>query len=178
MVEKPLPLIRTLNAEPGARRLMKARIWNEVGKLEMLNCVRKYINTFAGVDFAMPIDGPASHKSVEWHFAGDNQTSVNNADSRNTQKFVVFESPAGKDRSPQKQVTDYNGVSEMYLVGAAKIPAVVYQKNPVKIEKKANVLVGITLKSAKDVGTNVIDFMGLVNDSPWGSVGNGVGGND
>ena len=174
-VEKPLPLVRTMNSTSGQKRLMKVRIWNEVGKLEMLNCVRKYLNTFAGLDMAMPIDGPLAHKSVEWHFAGDSQTRVNNSEKRNLDKFVDLESPSGKDRSPQKQETDANGESQMYIVGAPKIPAVVYQKNSIKIEKQANVVVGITLKSDKDVGQNTIDLMGLVMTLPGGVAGVATG---
>lgn len=160
-VENP-PLIRTINAQPGERRLMKARIWNEVGKIQMLNCVRAAINAATGLDFNLPTDGPAGNVSIEWHFAGDNETSVNSAETRNLQKFVIFESPQGADPNPQKQVTDDDGISTMYLVGAPKVPAVVYQKNPIKVEKEANVLVGVTLKSAKDVKQNALDLLGIV----------------
>ena len=97
---------------------MKVRVWNEVGRAEMLNCVRLSLNSLAGVDFAMPVSGPVSNKPVEWHFAGDNETRVTNSETRNIQKFVDFESPAGKDRSPQSQMTDTNGESQMYIVGA------------------------------------------------------------
>ncbi len=93
-----------MNSTPGQKRLMKVRIWNKVGRAEMLNCVRLSLNSLAGVDFAMPVSGPFAHKSVEWHFAGDNQTRVNNSETRNIQKFVDFEfPPAGKDRSPKSK---------------------------------------------------------------------------
>ena len=159
-VDNP-PVIRTLNSTPGDKRLMKARIWSEVGKKEMLNCLRPILNAATGLDFNFPSDGPVSDVAVEWRFAGDNETRVNNADTRNFQKFVFFQPPAGKDRDPQKQVTDGNGISEMYLVGSPKIPAVVYQTNPMKVEKKANVLVGVTLKSAKDFTQNWVDIGGI-----------------
>ena len=49
-----------------------------------------------------------------------------------------------------------------------KIPAVLYQKKSIKIEKQANVVVGIKLKAGpdKDLGTNVIDLLGLVMTLP------------
>lgn len=158
-VENPLPLIRTPNSVPGERRLMKARIWTEVGRKQTLNCVRLAINIATSLDFNLPTEGPVSDTAVEWHFAGDNETRVNNSNTRNVEKFVLFESPGGKDRDPQKQVTDKDGISTMYLVGAPKIPAVVYFK-AMTVEKKANVLVGVTLKSAKDFAQNWIDIGG------------------
>jgi len=165
-VDNP-PVIRTINSSidaPGNKRLMRVRIWNEVGKLEMLNCVRKYINTFAGLDMAMPIAGPVSKKAVEWHFAGENETRVNDSDTRNTDKFAQFESPPGENRDPKSQVTDSQGISKMYLVGAPKVPALVYQKKPPEIKREANIVVGIRLKSGpdKDPGTNGVDAGGLL----------------
>lgn len=175
IVQKPLPLIRTKNSTPGDKRLMVARVWSEVGKKEMLNCVRPLLNVATGLDFNLPTDGPLADVAVEWHFAGENETRVNNAENRNTQKFVVFESAKGADKNPQKQVTDNLGLSQMWLVGAPKIPAVVYQKNPMKIEKKAEVLVGVTLKSSKDFIQNWIDIggtvVGLATGGPLGLIG-------
>lgn len=159
-VQKPLPLVRTLNSTPGDKRLLVARIWQEVGKKEMLNCVRPLINVATGLDFNLPTDGPLGDVAVEWHFAGDNEIRVNNPDTRNLQNFVAFKSPDGANTNPQKQVTDNLGLSKMWLVGTPKVPAVVYQKNPIKIEKKAEVLVGVTFKSSKDFIQNWIDIGG------------------
>jgi hypothetical protein len=70
-------------------------------------------------------------------------------------------------------MTDGNGESKMYLVGAPKIPAVVYQKKPIEIEKEAKIVVGLRLKAGpnKDLGTNTIDLMGLVLSLPGGVAG-------
>lgn len=162
IVETPLPLVRTKNSVPGDKRLMTARIWSEVGKKELLNCLRPAINIATGLDFDLPVDGPVGDTAIEWHFAGENETRVNNAGTRNLKKFVVFESPLGKNRDPEKQLTDNNGISQMLLVGAAKIPAVAYQKNPKKVTKTAHVLVGVTLKSSKDFAQNLIDIGGSI----------------
>ena len=70
---------------------MVARIWSEVGKTEMLNCVRPLINAATGLDFNLPTTGPLADVAIEWNFEGDNQTRVNDAATRNTEKFVVFE---------------------------------------------------------------------------------------
>jgi hypothetical protein len=167
IVQKPLPLIRTKNSTPGDKRLMVARIWQEVGRKEMLNCVRPLLNLATGLDFNLPTDGPLGDVAVEWHFAGDNET--------NLKKFVNFESPSGTDTNPRKQVTDNLGLSKMWLVGAPKIPAVAYQKNPMEIEKKAEVLVGVTFKSSKDFIQNWIDIggaaVGLATGGPLGLLG-------
>lgn len=157
-VEGSLPLIRTPNSTPGERRLMKARFWSEVGHKQMLNCVRLKLIVYAGLDFALPTDGPLSEKAVEWHFAGDNETRVNDPGTRNLDKFVTFESP-GTDRDPEDQVTNEEGISEMYLVGASKIPSVALSR-AMLVEKQANVLVGIRLKSSKNVKQNLIDIGG------------------
>ncbi|MGZ8558729.1 MAG: hypothetical protein ACXWWC_10360, partial [Chitinophagaceae bacterium] len=175
IVQKPLPLVRTKNSTPGDKRLMVARVWQEVGRKEMLNCVRPLLNVATGLDFNLPTDGPLGDVAIEWHFAGDNEIRVNNADTRNLQNFVAFKSPDGGDTNPQKQVTDNLGLSKMWLVGAPKIPAVVYQKNPMEIEKKAEVFVGVTLKSSKDFIQNWIDIggtvVGVATGGPLGLVG-------
>ncbi len=182
IVQKPLPLVRTKNSntqELSNKRLMVARVWSEVGKTEMLNCVRPLINAATGLDFNLPTNGPLADVAIEWNFEGENQTRVNDAATRNTEKFVVFETEKGAPANPQKQVTNNLGLSKMWLVGAPKIPAVAYQTNPIKIEKKAEVLVAVTLKSAKDVKQNLIDFLGTVisvasakkADDPWGLLG-------
>ena len=175
IVQQPLPLIRTKNSTPGEKRLLKARVWSEVGDVEALNCLRPTLNLLTGLDFNLPSDGPIADVAAEWHFAGDNEINVNNPETRNLQSFVAFESPQGKNENPQKQVTDENGVSQMWLVGTPKIPAVVYQKDPMKVEKEAKVLIGITLKSAKDFVQNWIDIggtaVGLATGGPLGLLG-------
>ncbi len=112
IVQKPLPLVRTKNSIPGDKRLMVARIWSEVGRKEMLNCVRPILNVATGLDFNLPTDGPLADVAVEWHFAGENQIRVNDARTRNVQSFVKFESDKGTNTNPQKQVTDNLGLSK------------------------------------------------------------------
>ena len=172
------PLIRTLNSTPGQRRLMTAKITMEVGHKQTLNCLRPLLNATTGLDFNFPTDGPVSGAAVEWHFAGDNDTRVNDPGAINTaifgptqlgiEKFVVFESPAGADKNPQNQVTDNDGLTKMWLVGAAKIPEV-GSRGPVEVPKTAKVLVGVTLKSAKNPGQQFVDIIG-------GAIGIATGG--
>lgn len=165
------PLIRTMNSVPGERCLMKARIWSTVGKVQMLNCVRLAINAATGLDFNLPTDGPVSGTAVEWHFKGDNEIRINNADTRNMENFVLFESPQGKDRNPQNQVTDDDGVSLMWLIGRAKIPEV-GSSQTVKVPKTADVIVGVMLKSSKNIVQNLIDIgggaVGIITGGPLG----------
>src|SRR5207248_2710483 len=132
-VEGSLPLIRTKSSnidEPGNRVLMKAKFWNEVGRKQMLNCVRLALNASTGLDLSLPTDGPLEEKAVDWHFAGDNEIRVNDAATRNTQNFVYFKS--------------------------------------MEVEKQANVMVAITLKSAKDVRQNLIDIAGIAGNMAVG----------
>lgn len=175
-VSKPLPLVRTLNSTPGQKRLMVARLWSEVGKKEILNCLRPLLNTATGLDFNLPTEGPLGDVAVEWRFTGENETRVNDSATRNTTKFVVFEAPKDADRNPLKQVSSGLGLSMMWLVGAAKIPTLV-NASPLPVDRKAEVLVGVTLKSAKDVKQNTLDFLGTVvgvatiGEDPWGLLG-------
>lgn len=170
-VDNP-PLIRTLNSVPGEKRLMTATIRSEVGKKQIVNCFRTAINIATGLDFDVPSDGPMSDTAVIWELKNVLDTS----------KFVRLEAPQGKDRNPFKQATDAKGVSQMLLVGAPKIPAVV-KANPRKVPKTAHVGVSVTLKSAKDFTQNWIDIGGValgivftaVTKDPLGAVGTAVG---
>lgn len=170
-VEGSLPMPRTLNSTPGEKRLMKATFRSEVGRKQMLNCVRLALVASTGLDFSMPTDGPLAEKAVEWHFAEDydyhlpglNEPIAANLIKSNSEKFVSFET-LGKNKNPADQVTDEEGVSEMYIVGAPKIPAVVYQRKSREVAKEAKIGVSITLKSAKDVRQNVIDILGTAGN--------------
>lgn len=159
------PLVRTLNSDTSKlsnKRLMVARIWSEVGDVEVLNCLRPSLNLLTGLDFNLPTGGPLGDVAIEWHFAGDNDIRVNNSSTRNTESFVVFESAKGNDPNPQKQVTDDKGLSKMWLVGKAKVPAIRFENNPATVDKEAEVYVAVTLKSAKDFKQNVLDFSGFI----------------
>lgn len=170
LVSKPLPLVRTKNSTPGEKRLMIARIWTEVGKKEQLNCLRPIINLATGLDFNLPSEGPLGDVAIEWRFEGENV---------GPHPFVAFKADEGVQSDPLRQVTNNLGLSRMWLVGSPKIPAVVYQKNPMEVQRKADVLVGVTLKSAKDVRQNLIDILGVVvsgataveGGDPWGLLG-------
>ncbi len=163
------PLVRTFNSTEGEQRLMTATLREEVGQKQMLNCFRLQIIAYTGLDYSMPTDGPLAEKAVEWHFAGDNEIRVNNASTQNLEHFVFFKAPESdpgeaeheeRNADPQKQKTNKEGVTKMLLVGSPKIPVVI-ESTSMKVEKQADVLVGITLKSSQDVQQNVIDILGL-----------------
>jgi hypothetical protein len=156
VVDNP-PLIRTTTETAGEKRLMKAKLWFDVGKKQIVNCFRTAINSAFGLDFSVPNDGPAANAVVEW-------------DIQEEEEFVwleALEAKKGKDRSPSNQVTDNNGVSEMWLVGVPK-NAPIAQKNPKKITKTAHVRVRARLKSAKDFVQNWIDIGGVILGGPMG----------
>ncbi len=149
-VENP-PLIRTETSQKGEKRLMTAKVWSEVGKKQLLNCYRTAANIATGLDFNLPSDGPLADTAIGWNFA-----------SRKEAEFVFLDPPQDQDDIPLTQLTDSKGISQMYLVGQSKIPAVVYLKNPKKVTKTANVWVFVTLKSSKDFIQNWIDIGGAV----------------
>lgn len=180
-VQNLRPLVRTKNSVPGDRRLMIARVWNEVSDLELLNCLRPAYNLVTGLDFNLPTSGPLSDVAIEWLFEGDNEIRVIDAATQNLQSFVAFEAPSRdspvteRNSNPSRQVTDEKGLSKMWLVGLPKVPAVVYQKKPMEVAKEAKVLVRVTLKSAKDFTQNWIDIgataIGLATGGPIGLLG-------
>ena len=148
---------------------MKVRVWNEVGRAEMLNCVRLSLNSLAGVDFAMPVSVwfPTNLSSgILPEITKQESPTLKHAISKS---LLTLNHPLEKTVVHKSQMTDTNGESQMYIVGAPKIPAVLYQKKSIKIEKQANVVVGIKLKAGpdKDLGTNVIDTVGACDDSSW-----------
>lgn len=168
VVDNP-PLIRTRNSVPGERRLMTAAIRMDVGKKQTVNCFRTAINIAFGLDFDVPNDGPLADTAITWEFPNALEQS----------KLVWLEAPEGKNRNPFNQVTNNKGVSQMWLVGAPKLPPVV-KKNPKTITKTAHVRVSVRLKSSKDFIQNWIDIggaaLGLVDPSIGGVAGGLVGG--
>lgn len=166
-VDNP-PLIRTHNSVPGERRLMTATIRMDVGKKQTVNCFRSAINVAFGLDFDVPNDGPLTDAAIMWEFPNVVEQS----------KLVWLEAPQGKDRNPFNQFTDNKGGSQMWLVGAPKVPPVV-KKNPKTITKTAHVRVSVRLKSSKDFVQNWIDIggtaLGLVDPSIGGVAGGLVG---
>lgn len=167
VVDNP-PLIRTLNSVPGEKRLMTATIRMDVGKKQTVNCFRTAINVAFGLDFDVPNDGPLADAAITWEFPNVVEQS----------KLVWLEAPQGKDRNPFNQLTDNKGVSQMWLVGAPKMPPVA-KKNPKTITKTAHVRVSVRLKSSKDFVQNWIDIggaaLGLVDPSIGGVAGGLVG---
>jgi hypothetical protein len=160
-IADPMPLVRTKNAVPGETRLMTARVWAEVGNLQVLNCVRLALNTASGLDFNMPSDGPLSDRDIGWYITGD--SSFYGQGSSKTGKFdnfVNLEAPDGvAERNPQKQISDDNGESKMNLVGGPKIPTVI-NKPVVPVRKKAGVMISVALKSPRDKAQNALDIGG------------------
>lgn len=159
-VDNP-PLIRTRNTIPGEKRLMTARIRSEVGKKQLLNCVRPALNIATGLDFNLPTEGPVGDTAIGWQFV----------DPKKDNKFVGLESPPGKNKNPLVQVTDKEGVSQMWLVGAPKYQPAANVKNIKKVTKTANVWVSVTLKSSKDFIQNWIDIGGAALGGLAGSPG-------
>ncbi|MDH3492582.1 MAG: hypothetical protein OEM82_03465 [Acidobacteriota bacterium] len=159
-VESPLPLVRTVNSTPGQQRLMKARIWADVGDLQFLNCVRTAINVSTGLDFSLPSDGPLSDRDAAWELTGAASFSGQQASKTGVYKpFVHLKPPEGAKRNADEQVTDANGETKMYLEGSPKVPAVAYFK-AVKVKKIAPVRVSVALKSPRDTAQNLIDIGG------------------
>ena len=159
-IADPMPLVRTKNSVPGEYRMMTAKVWAEVGNLQVLNCVRLALNTASGLDFNMPSDGPLGDRDIGWYMTGDSSfAGQGSSKSGKFDNFVNFEAPDGAPRNPQKQISNDNGESKMNLVGGPKIPTVI-NKPVVPIRKKAGVMISVALKSPRDKAQNALDIGG------------------
>lgn len=159
-VAEPMPLIRTKDSTEGESRLMTARVWAEVGNLQMLNCVRLALNLSSGLDFNMPSDGPLSDRDISWEITGDSSFSGQGSSKTGVfDNFVNLKAPDNAPRDPMKQITNDNGESQMNIVGAPKIPMVI-NKPVVPVRKKAGVKIRVALKSPRDKVQNFLDIGG------------------
>lgn len=184
-------LIRTRNTSPGEKRMLTATLRMDSGKWETINCLRPALNV-AGLDVDVPETGPLADLKVEWYLVlgGDSRGRVGVAENFLTNIVggggygdgIVFLDalPGAPERSPVKQRTNKEGVSQMYVVGIPQ-ESDLSRRKLFEVDKGAGVRVDVQLKSMRIVDStgaisNIMDIAGnalsfLTNDPLGGAVG-------
>jgi hypothetical protein len=177
-------LVRTKDTQPGERRTLSATLKMDSGNWQKINCLRPFLN-LAGLDVDLPENGPLSDVKVEW-------TLVRGGDSRGWIAQVVdlfgdgyeygdglvfFDALPGADRSRDKQYTNDQGVSEIYVVGVPQKQDLSRRKL-FDSYKAAGVRVDVQLKSMriKDTQQGISTIMDIVGNAFSFLTGDPVGG--
>lgn len=184
-------LIRTKTTNPGEQRLLTATLRMDTGKWQMINCLRPHLNE-AGLDVDVPESGPLAGVKVEWVFVygGDSRGRLGAIEDMfravggggtGSDAIVLFNAlENAPDRRPYKQMTDSEGVSKIYALGAPQREDLSKRKL-FEVDKGAGVRVDIQLKPMRIVDkkaalSNIMDIIGnalsfLTGDPVGGVVG-------
>ncbi len=127
-------LTRTKTMQPGERKTLTAKVKIDVGKWQMMNCVRPALN-LAGLDFSLPGNGAPAGTRVDWNqveggvadsAAGNIWHTVKNVPSLamdgtmdNGNAIVYLDTQAGIKPADKNHYnyTDANGESKIDAVG-------------------------------------------------------------
>jgi hypothetical protein len=183
-------LVRTKDTKPGERRKLTAKLRTDVGNWQMINCLRPALN-IVGLDVDMPKNGPLSGVNVSWVMVlgGDSRGWLGTVadfgnillgEESNSDALVFFDAVPGAERSPAKQYTNEDGVSEIYVVGMPQEKDLSRRKL-FELNKAAGVRVDVQLKpmrikDTKEGLSNIMDIVGNAFSFLTGDpVGGGVG---
>ena len=181
-------LIRTQSTKPGERRLLTAKLRMDPGKWQAINCFRPALNA-VGLDVDVPQNGPLAGVNVVWVMVlgGDSRGwlgtvedffTILGGDASYGDGIVFFDAAAGADRSPAKQKTNDDGVSQIYVVGVPQ-ETDLSRRKLFEVMKGAGVRVDVQLKpmrikDTKDGLSNIMDIIGnafsFLTDDPIGGV--------
>ena len=183
-------LIRTKTTTPGERRLLTATLKMDTGKWELINCLRPSLNK-VGLDVDIPKSGPLAGVNAEWVMVlgGDSRgwlgtlediTDIFGGETSYGDGLVFFDPVPGANRAPQKQITNSEGVSQIYIVGTPQEKDLSKRKL-FEVDKGAGVRVDVQLKpmrivDKKEAFSNIMDiaedaFSFLTGDPIGGVVG-------
>lgn len=123
-------LTRTKTTAPGERKLLTAKVRMDVGKWQVMNCVRPALN-LAGLDFSLPGHGALGGVRVDWNLSegGDSRGSLGrvwhtathipeilSGQPMETDAIVFLDETEGVDKK-HYTYTDAEGVAKTYVVG-------------------------------------------------------------
>ncbi len=186
-------LVRTKTTQPGERRTLKAKLSFDTGKWQMINCFRPFLNA-AGLDINVPENGPIAGVNVMWVMVlgGDSRGwmgtvedlfKILGGEAAWGDGIVFFDALPGADRSPAKQFTDEEGVSQIYIAGVPQ-QTDLSRRKLLEVNKAAAVRVDVQLKSMRIVDkeqalSNIMDIVGnafafLTRDIGGSIVGTGT----
>lgn len=145
------PLVRTKKRRPGEQRVLKAEVKLNIGKGQLVNCLRHALN-IAGLDASLPNDGPIGGARVNWHVVALKGGA--NADLDNPlQIYGIGGSPA------TPTTTDDDGVSKTGLEGAKQ--RVVLPDDVTPYPRIGEVVATINLKTGK-MYQDLLDALGVL----------------
>lgn len=179
-------LVRTKDMRPGEKRTLTATLKMDSGNWQKINCLRPALN-LAGLDVDLPENGPLANVKVEWWFVrGGGRGLIGHvrdlfADGSGMgEEIVSFEALPGAERSPFKQRTNDQGVSEIYVVGVPQEQDLSRRK-VFELYKAGGVRVDVQLKPMRiedkqQAISNLMDIVGNAFSFLTGDpIGGGVG---
>ena len=154
------------NTTHGDVRSLTAKLKILPSSWDKMKCVRFALN-LAGIDVSLPTAGPLSDTTVQWNIVrgGDSQgifgSVVDWISGEDEREDVVFLNP--KDG---KRTADQNGVSTIYVIGAAQKEDLTRRK-VFELYKAAGVNVGVQIKptkikDAEAALSNLMDVVGII----------------
>jgi hypothetical protein len=117
-------LTRTKTTQDGERKLMTAKVKLDIGKWQIVNCLRPMLNA-SGIDFSLPGDGALSGVRVDWNLLEGGRTQGNirqagNGGNVESDQIVYIDNQSTAepdDRGKHYNYTDKDGISKVYAVG-------------------------------------------------------------
>lgn len=117
-------LTKTKTTVDGERKMLTAKVKMDVGKWQMANCLRPFLN-LAGLDFSLPSDGALTGVRVDWNLVEGGQTGsileqINKSGTENSDALVYLDTTAfaqSEDKKKYYNYTDDKGESKIYAVG-------------------------------------------------------------
>jgi hypothetical protein len=176
-------LVRTKDTKPGERRTLSATLKMDSSNWQKINCLRPALN-LAGLDVDLPENGPLSDVKVEWWFVrGGGRGLIGHVRDLfgdgigMGEEIVFFEALPGAERSPFKQRTDDQGVSQIYVVGLPQEQDLSRRKL-FDSYKAAGVRVDVQLKPMriKDTQQGISTIMDIVGNAFSFLTGDPIGG--
>ena len=169
-------LIRTKTTTPGERRLLTATLKMDTSKWDMINCLRPTLNK-VGLDVDIPKSGPLAGVNAVWVIVlgGDSRgwlgtvedmLNIFSGETSYGDGVVFLEAVPGANRSADKQYTNKEGVSQIYVVGAPQ-ETDLSKRKLFEVDKGAGVRVDVQLKSMRIVDTTqaVSNIMDIAEDA-------------
>lgn len=151
VVESPLPLKKLKTRQPGETRKLTGKFRIEFKNSKTLNCLGSALESFSGIKFSVPKDGPMVDKPVSWEIRvldGDDPRMYKNQDYYD---IAYLESIDGKGQTFQK--TNSNGESSIKLVGKPQ-------------KRDASELIVPVPKRVKVMASVALEKMDFAKDAP------------
>jgi hypothetical protein len=162
----------------------------DTSKWDMINCLRPSLNR-VGLDVDIPRSGPLAGVNADWVMVlgGDSRgwlgtlediIDILGGETSHGDGLVFFDAVPGANRSPAKQITNNDGVSQIYVVGTPQ-ETDLSKRKLFEVDKGAGVRVDVQLKpmrivDKKQAFSNIMDiaenaFSFLTRDPVGGVVG-------